>query len=277
MIACVPTTAPRMTSEVRQGGCAGSRVRGRYTGPMPEVADAPGIARAGAAFATRREELGISQRELAARKVISAPALIAFEKGRAWPRERTRALLEEVVRWPAGTLARVRAGDDATLEQAHVPAAASTTSTAGDGAAPLIVGAVDVAMNTVTAAIANLPDPANPRFADSARAVLRDLRQLEAITVKAVRTSAGAPGVIRALATVRRTYDDLMITAAGSPGATVGQRLYTARRRANLSVAEVADAVHASPEVVAAVESEHPVSGEDVDRIEALIANLSDS
>lgn len=240
---------------------------------MPEVADAPGIARAGAAFATRREQLGISQRELAAKKVISAPALIAFEKGRAWPRERTRTLLEEVVRWPAGTLARVRAGDDVTDGRAPTPAASSSTA---DGSVPLIVGAVEVAMNTVAAATRNLPDPADPRFTDGARAVLRDLRQLEAITVKAVRTSAGAPGVIQALASVRRAYDDLMITAAGSPGATLGQRLYTARRRANLSVAEVADAVNAPPAVVAALEDEQPVPKEDAARIEGLIATLSE-
>ena len=244
---------------------------------MPEAADAPGIARAGAAFATRREELGISQRELATKKVISAPALIAFEKGRAWPRERTRTLLEEVVRWPAGTLASIRAGEDVTGGSAQVLADSTSAAASGDGSAPLIAGAVEIAMNTVTAAIGNLPDPADPRFPDGARGVLRDLRQLEAITVKAVRTSAGAPGVIRALATVRRTYDDLMITAAGSPGATLGQRLYTARRRANLSVAEVADAVNAAPAVVTAVEAEQPVSGEDAARIEALIANLSES
>jgi transcriptional regulator with XRE-family HTH domain len=238
---------------------------------MPDVADAPGTARAGAAFATRREDLGISQRELAARKVISAPALIAFEKGRAWPRERTRALLEEVVRWPAGTLARLRAGDDVPDAR---PADPTVTTTEDDGSAPLLVGAVEIAMNTVTAAIGNLPDPADPRFAAGARAVLGDLRQLEAITAKAVRTSAGAPGVIRALASVRRAYDDLMITAAGSPGATLGQRLYTARRQANLSVAEVAEALNASPGVVAAVEADDPISEQDAARIEALIANL---
>ncbi|KAA0093571.1 XRE family transcriptional regulator [Mycolicibacterium sp. P1-18] len=243
---------------------------------MPEVVDAPGIARAGAAFATRRKELGISQRELAARKVISAPALIAFEKGRAWPRERTRALLEEVVGWPAGTLANVRTGDDVTDDRAKVRATITTTLAPSDGSAPLIAGAVDVAMNTVRAAIATLPDPADPRFGDAARTVLRDLRQLEAITVKAVRTSANAPGVIRALATVRRAYDDLMFTAAESPGATLGQRLYTARRRANLSVAEVADAVSAPTEVVAAVEGEQPVSAGDAARLEALIATVSE-
>lgn len=87
--------------------------------------------------------------------------------------------------------------------------------------------------------------PGDPRFASGARAALADLRQLEVITAKAVRTSAATPAVIRALAAVRRRYDELMTTAAGAPGATLGQRLYTARRQSNLSVAEAAEALNA--------------------------------
>src|SRR5262245_3137195 len=87
---------------------------------MPDAADPhrvegleadPGMVRAGAAAAARRRELDISQRSLAADGVINAGALIAFEKGRSWPRERTRAKLEEVLRWPTGTIARIRRGD----------------------------------------------------------------------------------------------------------------------------------------------------------------------
>src|SRR6201986_2190850 len=77
---------------------------------MSDDAGALGMSRAGAAFAARRRELGISQRKLGSMKVIPPPALIAFEKGRAWPRERTRAMLEEAVQWPAGSLGRGRAG-----------------------------------------------------------------------------------------------------------------------------------------------------------------------
>jgi transcriptional regulator with XRE-family HTH domain len=245
---------------------------------MQEAAELAGQARAGAAFATRRQDLGISQRELAARKVISAPALIAFEKGRAWPRERTRALLEEVVQWPAGTLARVRNGGAAPNGRPPSGTSSEPSPTWADdeGAAPLIVSAVEVAMNTVAAAVANLPEPGHPRFAPGARAALADLRQLEAITAKAVRTSAGAPSVIRALASVRRRYDELMMAAAGSPGATQGQRLYTARRRSNLSVAEAAEALGAPPELVLAVEREEPAPDVYAPRIEALIADLSE-
>ena len=76
----------------------------------------PGMARAGAAAAARRRELDISQRSLAADGIINAGALISFEKGRSWPRERTRAKLEEVLQWPPGTIARIRRGGPAVPE-----------------------------------------------------------------------------------------------------------------------------------------------------------------
>ena len=77
------------------------------TAEKSDVVDS-GLVRAGAAAAARRRELDISQRSLAADGTINAGALIAFEKGRSWPRERTRAKLEEVLQWPQGTIARLR-------------------------------------------------------------------------------------------------------------------------------------------------------------------------
>jgi transcriptional regulator with XRE-family HTH domain len=239
----------------------------RYTDPMQDEVAAPGIARAGAAFAARREELGISQRELAKKGLITASSLIAFEKGRSWPRERTRAMLEEVVHWPAGTLAGIRAGD-------HIPGATPSASTAQSDA-PLIVDAVDVAMSTVDAAVANLPADDHPKFAEYAQAVLADLRRLEAVTARAVRTSQGSPAIIKSLAAVRRRYDELMTRAATAPGATLGQRLYTARRRANLTAAEAAAALGAPADLVIAVESETSPPGDTRLHIEELIAELS--
>ncbi|HYZ67230.1 MAG TPA: helix-turn-helix domain-containing protein [Mycobacterium sp.] len=234
---------------------------------MHDDAPAPGAVRAGAAFAARRQELGIKQRELARKGIITASSLIAFEKGRSWPRERTRAILEEIVQWPAGTLAGIRAGGD-------IPGpAAATTPTDAD--APLIVDAVDVAMGTVNAAIAKLPADDHPKFAEYAQAVLADLRRLEAITGRAVRTSQGSPAVIKSLAAVRRSYDELMTRAAAAPGATLGQRLYTARRRANLSADEAAAALGAPVDLVIAVEGETPPPAETQSRIEELIAELN--
>lgn len=230
-------------------------------------AAAPGTARAGAAFASRRQELGITQRELARKGFITASSLIAFEKGRSWPRERTRAMLEELVQWPAGTLAGIRAGGEAP--------GSSSGPNVEEADVPLIVGAVDVALSTVGAAIANLPADDHPKFAEYAGAVLADLRRLEAITARAVRTSQGSVGVIKSLAAVRRRYDELMTRAAAAPKATLGQRLYTARRRANLTTAEAAAALGAPAGLIVAVESETPPPGDTRSRIEELIADLN--
>ena len=201
---------------------------------MEEDAGDPGIARAGAAVAARRRELDIKQRNLAKYKIINAGALIAFEKGRSWPRERTRARLEEVLQWPAGTIATIRYGGT-------VPGA-TPEPPADDGAASLIVGAVEVAMKTFGAAIESLPSDDDADFSARTTVILADLRKLEAVVARAAQRSRGTPDVVLALRTVRGCYDDLMFRAAAAPGATLGQRLYVARRRANLSAAETANA-----------------------------------
>ena len=72
----------------------------------------PGVVRAGAAVASRRRELDIAQRALAKDKVVNAGTLIAFEKGRSWPRQSTLARLEEALRWEPGTISRIRWGED---------------------------------------------------------------------------------------------------------------------------------------------------------------------
>ena len=111
-------------------------------------------------------------------------------------------------------------------------------------------------------------------FTARARSVLADLRQLESITAQACAAARARAAVIKTLALVRSRYDALMTRAAATADATLGQRLYTARREANLSVAEAAAAMQTAPEVVAAAESEKPVSADDHQRIEALIATL---
>jgi transcriptional regulator with XRE-family HTH domain len=137
--------------------------QGRYTDAMHDDADALDVARAGAAFAARREELGISQRELAAKKVISAPALISFEKGRRWPRERTRAKLEQVAMWPPGTLANLSAGGKAPVSGAE------ESSDAEGGPSEVIAGAVTVAVEQVLATIDNLPGDDDATFTERVR------------------------------------------------------------------------------------------------------------
>ena len=154
----------------------------------PEAGD-PGIARAGAAVAARRRELDIKQRYLAKFKIINAGALIAFEKGRSWPRERTRAKLEEILQWPAGTIATIRYGGQAPGAVPEPPADAGTAS--------LIAGTVEVAMTTLGAAVESLPGDDDPDFAGRATVILSELRKLEAVVARAAQHSRGTQPIRR--------------------------------------------------------------------------------
>ncbi len=228
----------------------------------------PGMVRAGAAAAARRRELNISQRSLAADGIINAGALIAFEKGRSWPRERTRARLEEILRWPPGTIARLRRGDSATRgEGTDVPSG-------GTDEVPLIAQAIVAAVGTFGVAVDSLPAVEDPDFTARVTAILADLRKLEAVAARATRISKVTPTLIKALSTVRRRYDDVMVLAATAPGATLGQRLYAARRRANLTIGETAQAAGVSEDTIVRAEAEEPVSAEAVHAIESLIGQI---
>lgn len=245
-----------------------------------EEADAgldPAMVRAGAAAAARRRELDISQRSLAADGIINAGALIAFEKGRSWPRERTRAKLEEVLQWPAGTIARIRDGEAVTNQSVtqQAPAVASEAAPQADGPASLIAQAVAAAVDTCSLAIAALPSPEDPEFTERAAPILADLRQLEGIAVQATRISRITPELIKAMSSVRRYHDKLMTLGATAPGATLAQRLYAARRRANLSTLETAQAAGVTEEIIVRAEAEEALPAETAELIEALISQIN--
>jgi transcriptional regulator with XRE-family HTH domain len=227
----------------------------------------PGVARAGAAAAARRRELDISQRSLAADGIINAGALIAFEKGRSWPRERTRAKLEEVLRWPAGTIAKLRRGEPTAAVPA-IPAAADSAE------APLIAQAVEAAVHTLGATADVLPAPDDRDFTPRVTTILSDLRQLEAVAARAARIGKVTPALIKALSAVRGRIDELTMLAASAPSATLGQRLYAVRRRANLTISETAQAAGVSDDDIAGAETERPISAEAAAAIEALIGVL---
>jgi transcriptional regulator with XRE-family HTH domain len=229
----------------------------------------PGMLRAGAAAAARRRELDISQRSLAADGIINAGALISFEKGRSWPRERTRAKLEEVLRWPPGTIARLRQGEPASADGRSVAVSASGND------APLIAQAVVTAVSTLGSAIESLPTAEHPDFTPRVTKILADLRQLETVAAQAARISKVSPAVIKALSAVRSRYDELMLRAAGAPQATLGQRSYAARRRANLTIGETAQAAGVSEDDILKAEAEEPVSAAAVHAIEELIGQLA--
>ena len=195
------------------------------------------------AAAARRRELDISQRSLAADGIINAGALIAFEKGRSWPRERTRAKLEEVLRWPPGTIMRLRNGEPMRHSRPPSP----TPTVPGGDEVSLIAQALVTAVNTVGSTVASLPPVHDPAFTPRVTAILGDLRQLEAVATQGRADRAGDAPLIRALGTVR----SLLRRSDGSGGsrthsATLGQRLYAARRGANLTVLETAQAAGVS-------------------------------
>jgi transcriptional regulator with XRE-family HTH domain len=237
----------------------------------------PGLVRAGAAAAARRRELDISQRSLAADGIINAGALIAFEKGRSWPRDRTRAKLEEVLQWPAGTIERLRDGAAVAYQAPTAPAAevVPEAPTLADGPASLIAQAVAAAVDTCSLAIAALPSPEDPEFTERAAPILADLRQLEGIAVQATRISRITPELIKALGAVRRYHDKLMTIGATAPGATLAQRLYAARRRANLSTLETAQAAGVTEETIVRAEAEEALTTAAAEAIEALISQIN--
>lgn len=254
-------------SDRRQGPHATQNGEGAGVQQCDDDLD-PGVVRAGAAAAARRRALDVSQRSLAAEGIINAGALIAFEKGRSWPREKTRARLEEILRWPPGTIARIRDGGTTPPE-----AAGETTS--ADQQIPLIAQAVIAAADSCEHAIAGLPSGEDPGFVRAAAPILADLRRVEAVAIRATQLAGASLPVIKALSTVRHHYHALMMLSAKAPQATLGQRLYAARRQANLSVAETAQAAGVAEDVVARVEAEDGASQDAVAAIESLIEQIS--
>lgn len=243
----------------------------------------PGVVRAGSAVAERRQQLGISQRSLDRDGIINAGALIKFEKGRSWPRQRTLERLEKVLEWPTGHITRIRRG--AVTQPLTGPVRASRPAAAASDEAtevftdsiqaPLMAETVELAMHTLTAAIAELPEPDDPRFTPKATSILTDLRKLERLAASAARNAKGSPAVILALSSVRRSYNELMMRAARSPSATLGQRLYGARQRAELSLQEAANGAGLPVAVLEDVEAERAVSPEAQTALANLISQLT--
>ena len=235
---------------------------------VPEGETDEGIARAGTAVAARREQLGIAQRSLARNKIMNAGALIAFEKGRSWPRKQTLAKLEDVLQWPPGMISRIRYGATSPYDEA-------TEALSNSIRAPLMAQTIELALSTLGSTIAALPDPADTDFGPRVGAVLADLRRLESMAANAARSARGAPEIAIALSTVRKRYDELMLRAARSPKATLGQRLYAARRRAELTVEEVANATGLSVALITGAEADGPIGPSTAATLESFIGMLA--
>lgn len=244
-----------------------------------EVTD-PGVLRAGRAVAARREQLELSQRWLAREKIVNGGTLIAFEKGRRFPRRQTLARLEEALQWPRGTIQRLRDGHYPPEAVTAVPTdddrtAAVTGVTGSTVQAPLMAEAVQMALGGLNAAIENLPAPSDSAFTARASATLSDLRRLEAVASSAARGAKGAPEVVMTLSAVRKAYTELMLKAARAPGATLGQRLFAARHRAELNQEEAANAAGVPADTIIATEAEDRLAPAAIAAIEALVTALN--
>jgi ribosome-binding protein aMBF1 (putative translation factor) len=235
----------------------------------------PGMVRAGRAVAERRQQLGISQRSLDRDGIFNQSALINFEKGRSWPRPRTLEKLETVLQWPTGYITNLRRGAVLARPGAATGSDEATEVLTDSIQAPMMARGVELAMQTLNAAVADLPAPTAPDFTAKATAILADLRKLEGLASNAARHATGGPEVMRVLSSVRRSYHDVMMRAAGSPAATLGQRLYGARHRAALSLEEAATGGGLPVSVLEDAEAERTIAPEVARAIENLIGELT--
>jgi hypothetical protein len=135
--------------------------------------------------------------------------------------------------------------------------------------------AVEFAMHGINTAMADLPDEADGQFTAKVANILSDLRKLEKLAAKAARNARGTPSVVLALSNVRRRYNDLMLRAAQSPAATLGQRLYEARHRAELSLDEAATAAGLPLAALEDAEAERPITQDAATALNTLIAQLA--
>ncbi|OHU97051.1 hypothetical protein BKN37_22400 [Mycobacterium talmoniae] len=146
-----------------------------------------------------------------------------------------------------------------------------------EGEAPIIVGLAEAALQLHACAIESLPQPDTSSFHPRVHAILAGLRKVQAMLQTAAGRTRITPAVIAALADVRTRYDDLMTRAAAAPGSSLGQQLYVARRRAQLSVHEIATGVGLRAEVLEALEAGQSVSADEAVKVKELIAALSGS
>ncbi|MCC9186114.1 FHA domain-containing protein [Mycolicibacterium mageritense DSM 44476 = CIP 104973] len=223
------------------------------------------VARAGAAVAARREELGLSQRKLAEEHIVSQSVLVRFERGEHWPRQNTLTRIEGYLDWSPGTIARIRAG-------ASAPDAESTEVLSPTVQVAVLIDASEIALRVLLARAAGLPSTSAPHFGAEIAPLLSELRRLERTISGAATTSTGRPEIARLLSQIRHSVEDLAGIAARAPGATLGQRLTAVRTRSRLTAVEVAAASGTDVDTVSAAEAERPLSGQARAAFEQFIA-----
>ena len=232
------------------------------------VAD-PDIARAGLAVMERREQLGFSQRRLAEDRVVSQTQLVKLERGTHWPRAGTLAKIESYLRWPPGTIARIRGGGAAPDDEDTTEVLSPTVQVA------VLIDASEIALHGVLRRVAQLPPPDSASFTGDIGALLAELRRLERTITTAARTTTHRPELLGLLGHIRAARQDMIRVANRAPGATLGQRLAKARLDHHLSAAEVATHCAITIEEVDTVEADQPVRAPVTAALEHLIAGLA--
>jgi hypothetical protein len=148
---------------------------------------------------------------------------------------------------------------------------------ADEGEAPVIVGLAEAAMELHSCALGSLPKPDATGFQPRADEILSGLRKAHEFLREAAGRTRSTPAVIVALGEVRGRYHDLMIKAAAAPGSTLGHQLYVTRRRAQLTIDEIATGLGLQAELIEAWEAGHTPSPGDAATIRELIAALEGS
>ncbi|OBI41002.1 forkhead-associated protein [Mycobacterium sp. E796] len=144
-----------------------------------------------------------------------------------------------------------------------------------EGEATVIVGMAEAAMHMYSSTIAALPDNDDDDFRPRVEVVLSGLRKLRKSLTDAAARGRLTPRVIVALSEVRRCYDDLMERAAAAPGATLGQQLYVARRRALLSAKEAANGAGLRADLLDDLEAGEVPTEDETVKVKGLIEALS--
>ncbi|MCG7594790.1 FHA domain-containing protein (plasmid) [Mycobacterium sp. C3-094] len=229
----------------------------------------PDIARAGLAVMERREQLGFSQRRLAEDRVVSQTQLVKLERGTHWPRPGTLAKIESYLRWPPGTIARIRGGELAPDDDDTTEVLSPTVQVA------VLIDASEIALHGVLRRVAQLPPTDSATFTSDISALLAELRRLERTITTAARTTTHRPELLGLLGHIRAARQDMLRAATRAPGATLGQRLATARLHHHLSAAEVATHCNITIEEVDAAEAEQPVRAPVTAALELLVAGLT--
>lgn len=235
--------------------------------PRPPLAAAPAdeaIARAGVAVEDRREELGLSVETLIA-ALTTRENHARFGSGQLWPDDDVRAVLEQRLMWPSGTIDGVRRGGD-------VPEEELTDLLSPTVQAAVALDAAEVEVRTIRSRIGQLPDARDERFVREVTPLLTQLRRLDHLGTAAARATPGRVEVAAALAAVRQVRAELVLLAAQSATASLGQRLAAVRHRGRLSIAEVATATGVTVPEVETVEREELAPVGVVDALERFVA-----